>query len=155
MKLATVAALTFLSTTAFAGEYQNWFGSAANIECKSTFERQERIIVKTTNLKTAMDPEGFEYISKHEVYSQVQLPGMEAKRKYTISKVMVDAYTDESTQGPLRPTIISGKHAKTGETIKIEIDANDFTMEYAPADLYIGGKAQDYLKLECRVIFAG
>lgn len=157
MKLATLAALTFLSTTAFASEYQNWFGSAANIECKSTFERKERIIVKTTNLVTAFDTqEGFEYIAKHEVYSQVQLPGMEAKRKYTISKVMVDAFGDNEAQGVvLRPTIISGKHAKTGEKIKIEVDANDYSMEYSPATLTIGNKVQDYLKLECRIIFAG
>lgn len=154
MKLLTLATLALLSTSAFASEYSDWYGSAANIECKSTFNRKERIIVKTMNLVTAFDSnEGFEYIAKHEIYSQVQLSGMEAKRKYTISKVMVD--TSEEANAVLRPTIISGKHAKTGEKIKIEIDPNDYSLEYSPATLTIGGKVQDYLKLECRIVFAG
>lgn len=155
MKLKSLLAFAFLSTSAFAGEYQNWIGSSALIDCKSTFENKERAIVSTIKTHIVNDGE-FESISKVDIYSQVQIGNDEYRRKYTINSVKVDVLgDDEPSTTVLRPTIISGKHAKTGEKIRIEMDANQWSMEYAPADLYIGGKAQEYLKLECRVVFAG
>ena len=159
MKLSIMLLMTtFLTLSAQANEYQNWMGSAAKLDCKSTFEHNEREIVST--IKTNMTGEGDdERVRSLDIYSQVQIGTDEYRRKYVINSVNVDVLDEnESAENvQLRPTIVEGRHPKTGAKIKIEIEQDEVSgsMDYNPATIYINGKTQDYLKLECRVIFAG
>ena len=161
MKLSfIVLASAFFSLSATASSYQDYMGSTARVECKSTFEHQERTIVST--IKANMEHQGTdnEGVKSLEVYSQVQIKKTEARRKYLITSAKVDVLgDDEAYQGHVfKPTILSGKHPVTGEKIRIEVevdnDSNDST-EFREASLFIGGKEQTYLKLQCSVIFAG
>jgi hypothetical protein len=142
---------------AFSSQYQNWISVTVQLDCKSTFQNQERPIVSTKEVnKTGRGDQ--QRVKSLEIDSVVQIEGKDFKRKYLVTSVMVDVLEDHESilNHTLRPTLIQGRHLKTGEKIEIKIDTNDSDEDgYSASDLIIGGKEQTYLKLECRASMAG
>ncbi len=161
MKLSfIILASAFLSLSASASSYQDWMGSAVRVSCVSTLDHKERTIVSTTKVNMQHQGNENEGVKNLEIVSKVQIGKSDVRRKYVINSVKVDQLGDnEEFEGHVfKPTIVSGKHPITGEKIRIEIDVdtqfNDAN-DMQEATLFIGGKEQSYLKLQCNVMFAG
>jgi hypothetical protein len=161
MKLSLlVLASAFLSLSATASSYQDWMRSNVKVECKSTFEHQERIIVSTIKTNIVQQGTDNEGVKSLEVYSQVQIKNKEVRRKYVLTSTKVDVLDDNESYEThvFKPMIVSGKHPVTGEKIRIEIEVDknsDDSNGFRDASLFIGGKEQTYLKLSCSTVFAG
>lgn len=144
----------FFSMSAFATNYENWMGSAAVVECKSS----GKIVVSTFKTNVVQD-KGFEYVKNIEVYAKAKIGSGEFKRRYIIDTVLIDVRAQDGSEAnaKFRPTIVSGRHHSTRESFLIEVEAGttESGMDFAPAKLIIGGELQKQNALQCRVVFAG